>query len=32
MSLSFLLVICGGGVTVAAVGAAVYFFLRDREK
>ena len=29
---SLLLIVCGGGVTVIAVGAALYFFLRDREK
>lgn len=27
-----LLVICAGGITVVGVAAAVYFFLRDREK
>ena len=26
------LVVCGGGLLVTAVGLALYFFLRDREK
>jgi hypothetical protein len=27
-----LLIVCGGGLTVAAIGVGLYFFLKDREK
>jgi len=30
--LASLLVVCGGGLTVAAIGVGLYFFLKDREK
>jgi len=32
MVASGLVIVCGGGITVLAVAAAVYFFWRDREK
>ncbi len=25
------LVVCGGGLTIAAIGAGLYFYLKDRE-
>jgi hypothetical protein len=33
MSLMVLLVaVCGGGLTLAAIGVGLYFFLKDREE
>ncbi len=32
MSLIVLLVVCGGGLTLTAIGVGLYFFLKDREK
>ncbi len=29
--MAMLLVVCGAGLTLAAVGVGLYFFLKDRE-